>query len=340
MPIELVPTIAKFFPATENAFREPPISHRSDDFSAVFRVARERLRLISGDRYDSVFFCGSGTFANELMVWTFAPPAKKILVLSNGEFGERLAKQVSACRSDALVLDFGFGNPMNESVLRKFLEENPGVDLIFGVACETSWGGTTNLEMLSRVARERGIEICLDAMSAFAFSPEIFMFPNIVAVSASSGKALAALPGIAMLFFEKNREIPEARRPKTLDLKSYIAAAEKNAPRNTLSSVLLKTFHAALGEVLSLGCKNYRNRLLEVKRLLLCRAESFGAFPLPDSDSPMITAFPRNTATEKFLDDLREHGFVAYTQPDYLSKRGIFEIAVMGNFSSEDFLYY
>lgn len=337
MPIELVPTIARFFPETEKALREPPISHRSNEFSAVFCVARERLRAISGERYDSVFFCGSGTFANELMVWTFAPSAKKILVLSNGEFGSRLAKQVLACRKDALVLDFGFGKPVTESVLREFLGSNPEVDLIFAVACETSWGCQIDLEMLSRTAWERGIRICLDGMSAFAFSPEIFAFPNIVAIAASSGKALAALPGIAILFFEKDGTIDEVPRPKTFDLKSYVAAAEKNASRNTLSSVLLKTFHAALGEVLLLGCEAYRNRLLELKQLMLCRAKSFGVFPLPNSDSPMITAFPRNADAENFLADLQKRGFVAYTEPAYLAEHGIFEIAVMGNLSPDDF---
>lgn len=130
---------------------------------------------------------------------------EKPLALTNGEFGNRLAAQLSACRRDAGIADFGFGNPIGEAQLRKVIEENPEADLIFCVACETSWGGLTDLRMLSRIARERGITICLDAMSAVGFSPEIFSFPNIVAISASSGKGLASLPGIAVLFIDSEK---------------------------------------------------------------------------------------------------------------------------------------
>lgn len=335
--VELVPTVARFFPQTQLALREAPVSHRSEAFSTIFRATQERLQQLSGTRFDAVFACGSGTWANELMIWTFAPAAKKVLVLNNGEFGERLAAQVRACRNDALTLDFGFGEKMTASRINAFLDEQPSVELIFCVACETSWGGTSDLAMLDRIARERKIDICLDAMSAFAFTPEIFTLPSIVAIAASSGKGLAALPGIALLFFEKNYPIPDVPRPETLNLKAYVVAAENNMPRNTLSSVVLKTVHAALGEILSLGSDNYRSRLLEIKKRIIRRAGAFGVRVFPHSDSPMITAFCRDANAEKFLDAIREHGYSAYTQPAYLKEKKLFEIAVMGNFYPQDF---
>ena len=102
--VELVPTVAEFFPATKKALRERPFSHRSERFASLFRSARERLSELSGARYASILACGSGTWANEMMVWTFAPAAKKPLALTNGEFGNRLAAQLSACRRDAGIV--------------------------------------------------------------------------------------------------------------------------------------------------------------------------------------------------------------------------------------------
>lgn len=335
--VELVPTVAEFFPATKKALRERPFSHRSERFASLFRASRERLAELSGERYASILACGSGTWANEMMVWMFAPAAKKPLVLTNGEFGNRLAAQLSACRRDAGIADFGFGNPIGEARLRKVLEENPAADLIFCVACETSWGGLTDLRMLSRVARERGITICLDAMSAVGFSPEIFSFPNIVAISASSGKGLVALPGIAVLFIDSGKEIPAAPRPRIFDVREYFAAAENDAPLNTLSSVPLNAFHASLGEILALGTGTYRRRLTEIKSRLIRCAGTFGVMPFPHSDSPMITAFRAGGNAEKFLAALGKRGFSAYTQPRYLRERGLFELAVMGDFRPQDF---
>lgn len=335
--IELVPTVARLFPKTRLALQEPPVSHRSKDFSEIFLSARQRLCRLSGERFDAVFACGSGTWANDLMVWSFAPTGKSVLVLTNGEFGNRLAAQVRACRPDAGVFDFGFGKKISEPELTVLLEKIPPVDLIFCVANETSWGGTTDLAMLNRVAAQRGIKICLDAMSAFAFTPEIFTFPQIIAITASSGKGLASIPGIALLFFDRNQRIADTSRPETLRLEPYIAAAGNNTPRNTLSSVLLKTFHAACGEIIDMGSENYRQRLTQIKKRIIRLAQKSGVRTFPQSDSPMITAFYKDGNAERFLENLRKQGFSAYTQPAYLSTRNLFEIAVMGDFRPTDF---
>ncbi len=174
-------------------------------------------------------------------------------------------------------------------------------------------------------------------MSAVGFSPEIFSFPNIVAISASSGKGLASLPGIAVLFIDSEKEIPVGHRSRIFDVREHFAAAETDAPLNTLSSVLLNAFHASLGEILTLGTGTYRHRLMEIKSRLICYAGTFGVMPFPHSDSPMITAFRAGGNAEKFLADLGKRGFSAYTQPKYLREHGLFELAVMGDFHPDDF---
>ncbi len=72
------------------AFERPPESHRSGPFIAEFQKIRQRLCQLVSARHVQILL-GSGTLANDavgaqLSVWRRKPG----LILSNGEFGERL----------------------------------------------------------------------------------------------------------------------------------------------------------------------------------------------------------------------------------------------------------
>lgn len=344
--IEFVPTSAKFFPAARAALASPLfVSHRSETFSALFEKLRKNLKELSGGNCEAVIACGSGTWANELAAQNFARGKKSVLTLVNGEFGARLDAQVRRACGDAAAqrLDFGWGEPFSEKILRERLVSTPECRTIFCVACETSWGGLNDLAMLDRAAREHGAEIVLDAMSAVGFSPKIFAFPSVRAVTASSGKGLAGVPGIALLFL-RGKDPPAPRGgaesvPASLDLAAHLRAMRENAPLNTLSSFLVQMLNASVEEILRLGQENYRTQLLAAKAEIteIFRRRGFETFPR--SDSPMITAFRRaddDRANSELDAALARANIEIYGRPKYLRERRLFEVAAMGDFSGAD----
>ncbi|MGN0835335.1 MAG: aminotransferase class V-fold PLP-dependent enzyme [Candidatus Spyradosoma sp.] len=341
--IEFVPTVAKFFPAARRAASAPVFtSHRGARFAEIFTRLHENLRRLSGGRYRAVVAAGSGTWANELAAWNFAEAENPPLVLVNGEFGERLFAQVArASGGRALRADFGWGETISEEKLRERLRATPRVSRIFCVACETSWGGVTNLAALDRAAREHGAEIVLDAMSAVGFSPEIFAFPSVRAISASSGKGLAGVPGLALLFVRGNA-VPATRgkrMPVSLDLAAHEAATAAGEPLNTIGSNPVAILNASVEEILTLGQERYRERLAALKSRIVGIFARRGFEAFPGSDSPMITAFRRSRdahADEALAASLARAGIEIYERPKYLRKRGLFEVATMGDFSSAD----
>ena len=336
--LELVPTVPHLFPATREAIREPLFSHRSERFSSVFRKTSDHLRRIGRDRFHPVIAAGTGTWANELMVWNIAPGARRVLAVSNGEFGDRLTKQCRICRPDTITLKFEWGDAYGEEQISSCLRNNPDIDWIFGVATETSCGRANDIALLNRLAAPHGIRIALDGVSAVGLAPELFVHDRVGVVTASSGKALAGLPGISILLLADGIE-PAAceTRPESLDLAKIIAAETSSGMvRNTLSSMHLLALEASLR---SLGdCSGYLNRVRGLKERTVNGLRHIGIEPLPGSSSPMVTAFhrPPEPRWSRMLDAWKAAEVEVYFRPAYLQERQLFEIASMGDLHPED----
>lgn len=336
--LELVPTVPHLFPATQEAIREPLFSHRSERFSALFRSAAESLRTISGGRFHPVIAAGTGTWANELMVWNIVPGARRVLVISNGEFGDRLLKQCRNCNPDTIALKFEWGEPIDREKIESCLAAHPEVDWIFGVATETSCGRANNIALLDEIAAPRGIRIALDGVSAVGLAPELFGNEHVHVVTASSGKALAGLPGISIVLLDESVK-PAAleNRPEALDLAKIIAAESSSGMvRNTLSSMQLMALESSLR---SIGdCVEYSARIAALKERTVEGLRRIGIEPLPGSNSRMVTAFrrPPEPRWSRMLAAWDAAGVDVYYRPRYLEERRLFEIAAMGDLHPED----
>ena len=336
--LELVPTVPHLFPATLDAIREPLFSHRSERFSSLFRATAGHLQRISGQRFHPVIAAGTGTWANELMVWNTAPGARRLLVVSNGEFGDRMLKQCRICRPDTIALKLDWGEAYDSEKIESCLAAHPDVDWIFGVATETSCGRANDIALLERIAGPRGIRIALDGVSAVGLAPELFKHGCVRVVTASSGKALAGLPGISILFLD-NAVKPAAseNRPESLDLAKLIAAETSSGMvRNTLSSMQLMALESSLRSIG--GCIEYTERIGKLKTRAVEGLRKIGIEPLPGSNSPMVTAFrrPPEPRWSSMLKAWESAGVDVYFRPSYLEERQLFEIAAMGDLHPED----
>ncbi|MFA5165547.1 MAG: 2-aminoethylphosphonate aminotransferase, partial [Candidatus Omnitrophota bacterium] len=75
------------------ALLAPDICHREPEFSSLMTgCAKKMLRAFSvTSSFEAVFITGSGTAALEAAVASSVPRGKKILVINNGIYGERIA---------------------------------------------------------------------------------------------------------------------------------------------------------------------------------------------------------------------------------------------------------
>ena len=91
-PVNLLPGPVEIRPEVRKAFQEAPISHRSDIFMRDFHQTKRLLCEPLGSGRVEIF-SGSGTLANDVIAGQLSLiPGRggQGLILSNGEFGERL----------------------------------------------------------------------------------------------------------------------------------------------------------------------------------------------------------------------------------------------------------
>lgn len=335
--IEFVPTLSRPFEGMRAACVKPAYSHRGAAFGRRYQELLEKLGVFFPGMRMAVSM-GSGTLANEFLIWNFAAPSRLPLVVHNGEFGQRLLRGCRAARSGTLSLDFGWGKPFAELPLDRFLATHPTVDCICAVGCETSTGMRNDLEMLNRVARKQRISLVIDGVSLAGYDADFCKLSNVVATSASSGKALAGVPGLALVAFR-----PEAfdgeEFPGRSHFLSLAGLVNADGVRNTVGSLLIEALHSGLDGILSMGGPEpYAKHLTALKMRLIQGLEAVGLHPCARSDSAMVTAFgcPERAEWEALLQALDRANLGVYTEPAYLRNRALFEVAHAGNFTESE----
>ncbi|MEG2075950.1 MAG: hypothetical protein RRY34_05560 [Victivallaceae bacterium] len=329
--LEFVPTVPKFFPRSQVAANEQLFSHRSERFAKLHFECRELLQnFTGGNQFQCAICCGSGSMANEIILYNYATQFTHPVVVINGEFGRRLYLQCLRANCRTTAVDLGFGQPFDSE---KIAEATRSADLLLAVACETSCGMVNDISILAREQKP----MLLDAVSAFGVDNSYFQYDNLLAASGSSGKALAGAPGLALVFF---RDLPELSIsvPSILELRSLVEAWQSpGGVRNTMNSNLLGLLHAGCAEIARIGgVPAYSQHLRGLKNNLIAGLQSCGTSALPCSGSPLITAFKRPADWAQRLTALEQANLKVYHQVSYLESNQLFEIATMGDFTIDD----
>ena len=153
-------------PEVDAAFAAPAISHRSPAFLDLLSTVRTKLCELTGAR-DVQVLPGSGSLGNAVVAAQLALHATTGLVLSNGEFGERLAAEArrAGLRFDWLRLRWG--DVFDLEHVKTFAARMPRGGWIWCVHHETSTGVLNPLDELKQLAADHGLHICAD-MDALA----------------------------------------------------------------------------------------------------------------------------------------------------------------------------
>ena len=315
------------------ALQQPPIYHREAEFVALFDRVRRQLASLACSR-DVALFVGSGTLANESVAATLAAAASpgRGLILDNGEFGRRLVLQAERFGLRPHVLTWTWGRPWNLDAIAAALDDEPPGSWVWGVHHESSTGVVNDLQTLIQVARQRGVRVCIDAVSSLGGMP--LDLSEVYLASGTSGKALGASSGIALVFANLSllSDLDRSGVPMYLDLAATLA---HRGPRFTFPSTLLQALAVALAEYDTPAQARERyERYASLGRYVRGELSRLGLHPLADEDhaSSTITTFapPKGWTSEAFVELCRSWGFLIGGQSAYLAERRLVQIATMG----------
>ena len=172
------------------------LHHRTAEFEAIFKEARERLlRLLGMD--ECVMIASSGTGAMQACMLNLCKT--KALTVNAGKFGERFGKIADAMNIPKVELSYEWNTPCSVADVEKALNENSDIDAIFIQVCESAGGLRHPVEAIAKRAKEINPKIMVIADGITAVGVERIDVSDIDALVTGSQKALMLPPGLAMI---------------------------------------------------------------------------------------------------------------------------------------------
>jgi aspartate aminotransferase-like enzyme len=307
------------------------ISHRSPGYVDLLGRVKSRLRMLTDAECVQILL-GSGTLANDVVAGQLALLPGEGLILSNGEFGERLTRHARGFGLRFREHRQEWGERFDIPSVERLLDENPGIRWIWAVHCETSTGQINPVSELRRVCAARDLLLNLDCISSLGVVP--VDLNGVHMASGVSGKGLGAPTGLALVFHRDGVAEAPHRLPRYLDLGHY---ARCGGIPFSGSSQMLSALLAALKER---GSPAFRARMEDLSRwfsgrliqegipLLLALSEcspSIFSIPLPPS-------LPSGEVGAR----LEAGGFLVYYNGDYLLRRNWIQVSLLSGHSSQD----
>lgn len=321
---------------------------RDKAFVSITTELRQRLlSIVNGSAtHVAIPLQGSGTFVVEATFATLIKPDDKVLILSNGAYGERMIEIVRRLDRAFVPLRWPEHQPIDVMQLNRTIAQDRTISHVAFVHCETTSGILNPLEQVASVAIGHGRGVIVDAMSSFGALPIDLSALPITAIVASSNKCLESVPGIGFSILHKNaiaavdqKSIPSL----SLDLCDQWRGFESNGQWRFTPPVQVV---AALVESLRLldeeggpteRIKRYQRNFLTLRTGM----EQLGFRMFLDAavQAPIIATFlpleDINLIFEEFWTDLHERGFSIY--PGKLTTRDSFRIGCIGALAPSDF---
>lgn len=299
-----------------------------------------RMATTAGiDRYTSVLMQGSGTFGVESVIGSSVPQDGKLLIVSNGAYGNRMVQIAEALHISHLVYALPEVSSPDRLEVRRLLDENPDVTHLSVVHCETTTGILNPVKEIVALAREYGVISIVDAMSSFGGIPLDVDQWGIDFLISSANKCIQGVPGFSFIVANKESlmKCQGQARSLSLDIFGQWEAMEKGGGkwRFTSPTHVVHAFLQALVELEQEGGVEKRfERYATSQRALVAGMRCMGIDTLlPDSlHSPIITAFISPSSESysfiRFYNELKKNGFVIY--PGKVAESDTFRIGNIG----------
>lgn len=325
------------------------ICHREVDFEYLLQSIENKLLKIfeikNISNYRAVVITGSGTAANESMLSSVVGE-KNVLILSNGEFGERLFSISKVHNKNTFLLEFPWGKEFDLKKIEAYLQKHK-IDIVAMVHHETSSGMLNLLEKIGALLKTHGVMYIVDCVSSAGAEVIDMEKCHIAFCSSSSSKAIGSYPGLSFVVgkieeFEKLKNLPI----KTTYLNLYkfyhlinTVSQTPNTPAVPLFYALEQTLINILNEGVANRHANIKSKALLLRKRMLELGLKF-LIGQKDMCSVLTTVYlPSHIDTDIFRQKLREKSIIIYEGKGCFKNR-VFQVGNIGDLSFDDIQFF
>ncbi|MFE4104905.1 pyridoxal-phosphate-dependent aminotransferase family protein [Almyronema epifaneia] len=324
-----------------------PIGHRSGEFSEIMAEVTANLKWLHQTQNDLLVLSASGTGAMEAGIINFLSPGDRVLVGSNGKFGDRWAQISQAFGLDTHIITAEWGKPLDANAFKQALEADTekAIKAVIITHSETSTGVLNPLEDINAHVKAHGEAlIVVDAVTSLGAYDLPIDELGLDVVGSGSQKGYMIPPGLGFVSVSAKawQAYEQATLPKFyLDLGKYRKAAAKNSNPFTPPISLVFALQTALQMMKAEGLERIFARHARQKQATRAAMRAMGQplFASDEAASPAVTAvMPQQVEAEQVRSVMKKRFDIALAGGQDHLKGQIFRIGHLGFISDRDIL--
>jgi aspartate aminotransferase-like enzyme len=272
-----------------DAFNGQNVAHYGPEWQKLYLDAVQRTTRFFQTSGRAFLMPGSGSLGLEAVAVTFCT-GKRCLLIHNGFFADRfqaIATPHAACLD---VLDFGFAQPVDLSVVEQKLG-NDSYDVVLMIHAETSTAMLNPAEAVAKICHDHGVLLLLDAIASGGVEPINMDKANIGAMITASQKGFACPAGLAIVVVSQaltERMANELPTSWYCDLRIwnqyYLDWYDWHPFPVTLPTNLIKAYHKSLTLLEAEGKEQHWNRFANCTMRVRRALQALGLKLLIDDD--------------------------------------------------------
>ncbi len=325
------------------------ICHREPDFDDLLASIEQKIlslfQIENRSRYRAVVITGSGTAANEAILSSVVGKGA-ILILSNGEFGERLHRTSLIHNKRTHLIEVPWGTPFDLPQIEAYLAAHK-IEVVAMVHHETCSGMLNPLGEIGAMAKASGALFVVDGVSSVGAEVVDMEGCNIAFCSSSSSKAIGSYPGLSFVIGRKKHfKTLKAHAAKTtyLNLATFyeFLKARSQTP-NTPAVPLFFALEQALTNILREGVIKRSARIkarADMLRVGMRRLNLEFLIDEADMCSILTTVrVPPSLSVSDIQDRLRDKSIIIYEGKGCFAGR-VFQVGNIGELSDYDIRFF
>jgi 2-aminoethylphosphonate-pyruvate transaminase len=294
-----------------------------DEYKHITQEIQQRLLDLantSSHDYAAVLMQGSGSFGVEAVLSSAIAPTDKLLVCTNGAYGDRMVKMAERHSINHVIYHVEADAIPKKSMVERLLAEQPDITHLAMVHSETTSGILNDLDGICRVAKKHNVTIIVDAMSSFGGVTIDVARLKIDFLISSANKCIQGVPGFSFVI-AKRKTLEKTKglaRTLSLDLFAQYQTMEKDGKwRFTSPTHTVLAFLQALKELEIEGGIAVRHARYQANQALLQKEMLDLGFTtlIEKHQGPFITSFKYladGFQFDAFYQYLKAHGYVIY----------------------------
>jgi aspartate aminotransferase-like enzyme len=327
-----------------DALARPTTSHQAPSFVQAFRESLERLKaIVMTDSGHPFVVSGAGTLAMEMALVNLVAPDERLLIVSQGFFGDRWAQLAEAFDIPHRVLRAKWGQCVPTEKVQRELEHERYAALAM-THVDTSTGTAAPVEQYCRALAGGETLLLLDGVCATGGMEQRFDDWGLDLVLTGMQKALGAPPGLAILVAS---ERAMARRRAIDRVPAYYADLLRWEPimedpvryfsTPPVNEVL--ALHEATRIVIDEGLQPRFRRHARIASAMRCGFERLGLslFTAEDcrADTLSVVSYPSGVEDVSFRSNVAARGVVVAGALGSIAGKA-FRVGHMGNIGAPE----